>query len=294
MLSILIPTYNYDCTDLLKQLVKQSLSSVLPIEIMVCDDASTHITQKKIVSEYCLRHNLTYIENNNNLGRTATRNKLAQKAQYNWLLFLDSDVLIENVNFVQGYIQLLQEQYPVISGGTTYSTTKPKGKELRWKYGVYREAKNAKQRMKNPHFIISQNLLIKKEVFLEINPLESRRYGLDNLFSYQLQHRNYTVLHSDNPIVHYGLEDNKVFLKKSIEAIETLIHFEKEKRMGEGFTSLQKSYLKLKRTKTKGLFIFIVSPFISIIKKNLIGSNPSLFLFDLYRLNKYIKLKSNA
>lgn len=294
MLSILIPTYNYDCTALLEQLLKQLLSSKSPIEIVICDDASTNKQTKKANTVYCAYNKLLYIENSTNLGRTATRNKLAKKAQYDWLLFLDADVLLEREKFIVDYIRLLDNSHTIISGGTSYNYTQPKGKELRWHFGNKREARNATERMKNPYFIISQNLLIKKDVFLKLNTIHKRGYGLDNLFSYQIQQHKIAVLHIDNPVIHYGLEKNDLFLNKSIKAIETLAQYEKSKKVNLEFTRLQKSYKRLNSIGLKGLYKLFIKPFTPLIRKNLIGKKPSLFLFDLYRLYHYIQLRSNA
>lgn len=294
MLSIVIPTYNDNCIALLDSLLVQIKTVTAPIEIIVCDDCSTLVQLKKKTETYCDKNNIQFLKNISNLGRTATRNILAHKARYKWLLFLDADVVIENENFIKEYLSLLPSPYSIITGGTSYDHKMPQGKELRWKYGVQRESKKAKERMKNPYFIISQNLLINKKIFLKLNNFEERRYGLDNILSYQIQHQSQNVLHKNNPVLHKGLEDNKVFLNKSIQAIETLVYFEKKKRIPPGFTSLQKSYLKLKKVSGLSVFTAVLKPFITRIKKNLVGNNPSLLLFDLYRLNTYINLKRNA
>ena len=42
----------------------------------------------------------SFLENEKNIGRTATRNILAKKAKYDWLLFLDADVIPLNENYI--------------------------------------------------------------------------------------------------------------------------------------------------------------------------------------------------
>ena len=91
MLSILIPTYNYLIVELVNRVHKQAITATIPFEIIIIDDCSTNkdiINANKIINglEFC-----TYIQNDNNLGRTASRNILAIKAKYNLLLFLDAD-----------------------------------------------------------------------------------------------------------------------------------------------------------------------------------------------------------
>ncbi|HBY67061.1 MAG TPA: glycosyl transferase family 2, partial [Flavobacteriaceae bacterium] len=72
MLSILIPTYNYDVTELVNTLHQQCLQAKLTFEILVLDDASHNENTKSSNStinslDYCL-----YAENTKNKGRTAT------------------------------------------------------------------------------------------------------------------------------------------------------------------------------------------------------------------------------
>ena len=72
MLSILIPTYNYNTLKLVKDLQLQGVKSDIDFEILVLDDASTDIkciTENKEINflEHC-----SFLENKKNSGRTAT------------------------------------------------------------------------------------------------------------------------------------------------------------------------------------------------------------------------------
>ena len=46
MLSILIPTYNFDCSVFVQALSNQAEALHVPYEIIVCDDGSTDETSK--------------------------------------------------------------------------------------------------------------------------------------------------------------------------------------------------------------------------------------------------------
>ncbi len=297
MVSILIPTYNYDITKLVGLLHKQATDTGIDFEIMICDDASLdqQIKLKNKKTE-TLPH-CFYFENKSNLGRTKTRQYLANKASYNWLLFLDADVLPKKDTFLKKYfieIQRKSHRNPVIFGGVAYQEHTPDSKKiLRWKYGKKSEAKAAVKRIKNPYNVISQNLLIKKEVFLE-NNVSGNEYGLDILFSYRLKKNNISVLHIENPVVHYGLETASVFFSKSLEAVKTTFIFEEKGLLASDFRPLQKSYLLLQKFHLEKLFILFLSSFVPLIEKNIFSKNPSIFLFNLYRLYFYINLKRNA
>ena len=93
MLSILIPTYNYSVVNLVNQLQKQAIEAAFVFEIIVVDDFSNNlliIEQNNKINQldFC-----QFIKNEKNIGRTASRNLLANKAKYESLLFLDADVL---------------------------------------------------------------------------------------------------------------------------------------------------------------------------------------------------------
>ena len=295
MLSILIPTYNYNTLLLVKTLQQQAIKSKISFEIIVLDDASSD-TQSSIENnrintlEHC-----TYIESEKNLGRTATRNILAHKAKFNWLLFLDADVIPLNHDYIETYVKELNNKHDVISGGIVYETQRPTQNQLlRWVYGKTRESKSAKARNKKPYNIISANLLITKEVFLKANNFETNHYGLDIYFSYKIRELKAKVQHIENPTIHLGLESTAIFLEKSLGAIQTTYTLEKDNKIDLSSRALQIKYKQLKTMGATTLFMFICRGFEKTFIKNLKSKNPSLFFFDLYKLCFYCKLKKNA
>ncbi|WP_347374307.1 glycosyltransferase family A protein [Aequorivita sp. Q41] len=293
MLSILIPTYNYPIVKLVKTLYNQAIETNISFEILVVDDCST---KKELVSSNSEIENLSncrFIQNEKNIGRTATRQYLAKIAAFDILLFLDADVLPEKTAFIKNYLsELKKNDADVIFGGITYEKLSPKkDKILRWKYGNDREAKSVSERKKDPYFIISQNLLIKRSVFLNANTTTENYYGLDNFFSNQLKKMGANVLHIDNPVIHFGLEENKIFIKKALAAVETTVILESKGLMDTNMRPIQKSFLKLKKYYLLNCFSFIISKFKKVMEQNMYSENPNLFWFDLYRLNYYIQLK---
>jgi len=292
MLSILIPTYNTDITDLVTSICRQARLSKITFEVIFCEDASHKYVEKN--ASLTKDSHVRCLVNTGNLGRTATRSKLADAALYSWLLFLDADVSLLNIRFIENYVSQINPSHDIVYGGVSYKTHADDDYRLRWQYGILRESQSLKERQKEPYYIISQNILIRKDIFTSLNTIFLNRYGLDNVFSYQIAKQGYKIYHIDNPVVHLGLEKNDVFLKKSLQAVETLVHCEEKGLITHDFTRLQKSYLRL--NKNKGVFIFkvVISKGLKYFKKNLMGKKPSLLLFDLYRLHHYINLKENA
>lgn len=293
MLSILIPTYNYNITSLVESLSKQFETESYAFEIRVIDDCSSipEITEANKSIEklpHCF-----YIQNPVNKGRTATRQALAEAANYNRLLFMDADVLPKNEDFIKK-LDIENQTADVVFGGIAYEANKPdKEKVLRWKYGKAREAKPVQEREKMPYLsIISQCFLMKKDVFLKANDFHANVYGVDVLFAQNLEKMKVNVLHIDNPILHLGLESSESFINKTKKGLESLYRFERENKIPEDYRPIQVAYQSLKKNGALKLFMKIIKTFEKAILKNLTSSSPSLFLFDLYRLNYYAHLQS--
>lgn len=291
MLSILIPTYNTNIEALTIEIHRQCEKLSFPFEIHLLDDASTIKTVQKGNSQLAQLSNSFYHQNEVNLGRTSTRQRLAELASYPWLLFLDADVQPKYANFIHRFELDKQQESDIIFGGIAYQNEAPKLEEmLRWKYGKEREAKSVNERLKTPHFIISQNLLIKKEAFFRINKAGENKYGLDNIVSYEILIQGIKIKHIDNPVYHLGLETTETFLGKSIDSLRTTLHFVRNSNLPEDFRPIQKVYLRIKRMGLLGLFQLLLKPFIGKIERNLRSSNPNLKYFDLYRLHHFIHL----
>ncbi len=294
MLSILIPTYNYYVAPLVQELQKQATVANIVFEIIVIDDASS---EKKIVeanNQISTFANCTYNIQQKNLGRTETRQNLALKASFELLLFLDADVRPKHPDFIERFdFKILDWQLQF--GGITYKAERPASEEiLRWKYGMARESLSIDKRIKDPYQTVNSGaFLIKKELFLKVNSkLKFKKYGLDNLFKQLLQQEDAKIIHIDNPVYHLGLENTTQFIHKSKEAVKTTVELESEGLISHDRRPLQKSYLKLKKLRLLGIFRVLMKSSEKIIEKNLKSDNPSLFLFDLYRLQYYTELKS--
>ena len=65
-----------------------------------------------------------FIEGKQNIGRNANRHLLASMAQYNWLLFIDSDTLPKEDSFIENYLKILEEDHDAVFGGLLQKNTK--------------------------------------------------------------------------------------------------------------------------------------------------------------------------
>lgn len=286
MLSILIPVYNYSLEVLLNSLLKELKIADYKCEIIVLDDGSSEHNLAFKNEALCKKNFVTYLKNHVNGGRTAAREKLCKNAQYKYLLFLDSDTKPVKKDFINNFINNINNQ-DVICGGINYESNAPeKSTMLRWKYGHERESLSFTKRNQKPYLsIISACFLIKKELFTSISSnLYDNNYGMDVLFAYQMEKRNLKVEHINNPVFHLGLEQNLDFIAKTEKAMNTIIRLQNANRIPISYRPIQKKLVFLKKFKLDRLFIICTSKFKKLIIKNLNSTKPSLLLFDIYRL----------
>ncbi|MBT8266668.1 MAG: glycosyltransferase [Bacteroidia bacterium] len=292
MISILIPTFNFNTHPLAKALERQALKANIVYELICIDDGSFshhNIENQKINN---LSH-CKFIEAQQNIGRNANRHLLAKKAQYDWLLFIDSDVLPKTESFLVNYLDMVEKSYDAIFGGFAYADTNPEpNKTLRYTFGKHREEVSAAVRNKKPYkVIISANFLIKKDLFLQINKTETKNlYGLDYLFGGLLSSRKCNVHHIDNEVYHLGIDTNENYLEKTRKAVETLYYINNLKKLTHHEISMLSMFQKLKLFGLHRLFGNLMANFNTQIEKNLLGKNPNLFLFDIYRLGYLCRL----
>ena len=293
MISILIPTYNYNVYPLVLELHKQCLACGIKFEILCLDDASVDFTTEN--QGINVLSNCQYILSLKNSGRTSSRNKLANKAIYKCLLFLDADVIPVNSNFINNYMSFIDKQYQVVFGGYCYDKDiEPKYDcRFRYKYGKLREEKTALERNSVPYkYIFSGNLFIQKETFLATNyPHNDAHYGMDIYFIYQLFINKIQIFHIENPIYHLGLETNQIFFEKSLKAVESRKQFLVECDQIEKINPLIKGYKKIKQYHLLPIAILFFKFSEPFLKKRILNENPSLFCFDIYRLGYICTLK---
>ena len=288
MLSILIPSYNFDIINLVKEFHFQANELDIDFEIIIIDDASPDKKYRKINSELSLLENVEYIQLGKNIGRSKIRNLLAEKAKYPYLLFADSDTLIEKDDFIKSYIESCKDA-EIIFGGIAYKSTPPEDRTqyLRWFYGTKREQipANIRQKQGNRLFMTG-NFLISKKVFEKIQFDEKiTQYGHeDTVFAYEAAQNSISIKHIDNPLIHIGLETSEKFIEKTKVAVKNLKKIAENKNYKELFSTIRlwSIYQKIKFAK---FFVKIIFKFTKkIIERNLKGNKPKLSYFDFYKL----------
>lgn len=294
LLSICIPTYNFNITSLLEDLQKEITSLNVDIEIVVIDDCSTE-KYKAINKECCSK--VSYIELKENVGRSKIRNLFLSYTRYENLLFLDCDSFICEKNFIQNYLnEIQQSKYKIIVGGRIYPIECPsKNQKLSWKYGINIESKPAHIRNNDPYSsFMTNNFLVKKDVLNTLKFDENlTQYGHeDTLFGFELKLQNIQLKHIENPVLNGDIENNNTFVHKTelgIENLAILLSTVKEKNNFTDQVNLLRFYQKLEKRKitwlVKMIFIVLRKPILFFLKKGIV----SLRLFAFYKLGYFIQ-----
>ena len=286
-LSVLIPNFNWDVSDLVKNLHFQLTNTAIDFEILVSDNA--------IDSEYCSANqklnslpHVSYRVNKEQNGRAQNRNALARAAKHQLILFLDGDAgLAANPEFISNYLNAFKPN-TVVCGGTAYGPEPTDHKKmLRYVYGKGREELPPALRQQNAWAGFSAfNFLMEREVFLQFGFDEKMsQYGHeDTLFGNELKYRCININHISNPAEHLGLDSSEVFLAKSRQAVENLRDLISQGLVDED-VKLYAWFAKLRKTRMTAIIGSLFVKFQGKWEANLCGPNPSLKLFDLYRLS---------
>lgn len=290
MLSICIPVYKTEVSELVHELLKQGSRLEQPIEILIGDDACG-TWHKEEYEEIGQLENVRLIEHSENLGRSANRNELARLSRYPYLLFVDGDAQIPNRDFLLSYLKCI-EASTVVYGGCSYPSSPPQDPALtlRWLYGRQRESRTARERNKEPYASFSTfNFLIPRRIFSSIR-LDTALIGYgheDTLFGHSLKDKGVNILHIDNPAIHLGLEPSGSFLDKTDQGILNLHRIYLRLSHDRSFVASSKLlsiYHKLRKIGLRAPLSLLGRAITEALRYNLLGPNPSLFVFDLYKL----------
>lgn len=292
MLSVLIPVYRYDVRDLVKELHRQCSALPTPFEIRLLDDGSGEqfcVINREISS---LSH-VVWEELAKNTGRSSVRNTLASKALYEWLWFLDcdGDARVNPKLAAQFWAQ--RKENTLLSGGRVYQEHAPSDHRLylHWLWGSQRELLDPAIRMKDPvtHFL-SNNFFLHKSLLASV-PFDTYFHGYgyeDTFFAAEIVKAGYSIEHINNPVLHAGLEPAKEFLKKIEESLDNL-HRLKDRCEDKGVafpvkSKLMRAYSILNFPLIGWMFRKWISRNLPYWKMELLGKQPSLRIFDWYRL----------
>ena len=286
-LSILIPTYNDDCYDLVSSLQTQAEAiESLQYEILVSDDASSStriIMNNRRINDL---PNCRFIENAVNRGRSANRNALMQEARYAWLLYVDARRSIVREDFIKTYLSTSDTERAIYGAYIVVGDADELKGNLRFRYERQLEPRHSvEQRRMVPEMDFnSSNFFIERKVMME-QPFDEcfTMWGYEDvLFGKKLTESGISIVHIDNPVGFSRFEDNATFLKKTETAMHTLYDFREELLP---FSRLLQFYTC--HPKLTAFVLWLYRHNRKSWKHNLQSDKPSLKKYQLYKLGYY-------
>jgi glycosyltransferase involved in cell wall biosynthesis len=217
-LSVLIPFYRDDASQLVIDLDQQKTDS--PIEILLVDDGTgdVDLTEKIETLIRELNTPACVMTLSKNQGRAAARNQLQNTARADWILFLDADMRPTHDNFLQSYLDTIRGgQADVIFGGfTVEEKSQNKSGELHRALSAVSDCLPLSERQAaGPQFVASSNLCLRKDIMTE-NPFDDGFKGWgweDSEWAARIA-KSHSLIHIDNPALHLGLENTDTLLNR--------------------------------------------------------------------------------
>lgn len=289
MLSIAIPIYNRDITKLVHTLLKQCHKADIAFQILCFDDFSAE-KFRDVNRPLGSIINVNYTEMPENMGRSRIRNWLGKAAFYDYILFLDSDSVIRNKNFIKNYLKHLKPD-TIICGGREYSRSKPRSKKkiLHWKYGVRRESLNPKKRNKEPYMNFHSNNFVVPSSLFQSHLFDENidGYGYEDLlYAENLRNSHIQIFHIDNPVLHDGLEIHTEFIKKTERSIKNLAELYTAGKLTK--TRLILGYERIRDLNLISSFKWSYEKLRKKVEDNFYAENPSISLFNLWKLRLFL------
>jgi len=288
VLSILIPTFEFDCSPLVRGLVEQgrqlrSRDDAFDFEVVVGDDGSSADHRTRLAAALPA-DDVRLLLPPQNAGRAAIRNRLVGEAKGDYLLFIDDDAALCTADFVEVYWQHRADA-DVVCG----SLRSPKkgsldesGRELRLLYErrAFSRLTPAVRNRRPYDAFTAFNALFARRVFNKVGFDERcRRYGHeDTLLGLELERNGFSVKHIENPLIHTGIDTNAEFLQKTETALQTLAE------VGEPLQSrvaTSRTYRRLRLLAP--LFRLTHKLLRAPLRRNLLGTHPTLTNFQLYK-----------
>lgn len=198
--SVIIPTYNRAnvICDTIKSVLEQTYDH---FEIIVIDDASSDNTSDVIASFNDKR--IKYYRNENNMGPAGARNVGIKYAQFEFVAFIDSDV-IWNKEKLEKQIQILSDKEYAVCYCRIKRQTSNKIKS----WIIPSEKKNSSELSGNIYQLLLKGnvvdtsaALVRKDVLIELNGFEQTIHALEDYELFLRISKKYKFIFLDEVLV---------------------------------------------------------------------------------------------
>ena len=289
-LSVLIPTYNHACHDLVQSLWEQcdNCAGLQQYEIIVADDGSTDEASLSVNRRINALSHCHLVETGRNVGRSRIRRTMVRQMRYPLVLIMDSDAAVVNDHFIENYLKHATRAQVICGGATVSAQYARKDNTLRFRneMAIYRKHTAHYRNRHTYESFTPFNVMIHKDVFLQVNFDETlSQYGYEDvLFGQALQEKGISILHIDNPLIHTGMDSNADYLEKTETALRNLHML--QGRLS-GYSPILQAYQRIRKFRCAHLLRLFHNTFGPSMRKNLMGQHPSLLLFKMYKLGYF-------
>lgn len=294
-LSVLVPYYRDDPTDLLEHLLSQ-MAGRKDIEVLIYDDGTgdVEMNTKACAVVKDATSSVRLLLASKNRGRAFARNMLKQHARADWVLFLDADMRPVKDHFLDDYVSLIEENVAdVIFGGfeVPKSTDDP-DRELHRAFSEISDCLSLADRQRHgPQYVCSSNLCVKKSV-LEAEPFDPEFSGWgweDSEWAARVGAK-FPLVHADIPALHLGLETTDTLLRRFKDSGQNYHRFtSKHPDLAQSLTLFNMT-LRLRRIPGQK----IMRPFLKgLVKLRLVPVRLRLLALKLWRASWYAEAFSS-
>ena len=220
ILSVLAPFYRDDPSLLLCGLDREAAELDGAVEVITLDDGSGDEDLATRVALTVSRMALParFVRLHENVGRAKGRNRLANEAKGEWLLFLDSDMAPDSPRFLGAYLDLIEAGAPpVVCGGfSVHQAPDTADHALHRHMSLKSDCLPAEVRNLAPEkHVFTSNLMVRRDVF-EAEQFDEafQGWGWEDVEWAMRVSRNHPILHIDNPATHLGLDSASAIAAK--------------------------------------------------------------------------------
>ncbi|CAN5274020.1 polysaccharide biosynthesis protein HfsG [soil metagenome] len=211
-LSVLIPFLRDDPAVLLKALDAEGEHLLGKVELVILDDGTgdAALTERLQTQIAAMNLPVRLVTFTTNQGRSKGRNILAGNARGKHLLFLDSDMLPDDRDFLSVYVGLIDREDPAVAFGGFSLFQAPERAEhaLHRAMALKSDCLPATERRLAPEkYVFTSNLLVRRDVF-EAEAFDEAfvGWGWEDVEWAMRVARRWPIVHVDNTATHLGLD----------------------------------------------------------------------------------------
>ncbi len=173
LISVILPTYNGS------RFLEASIASVLEqsypnLELIVIDDASSDVKVREIVLRFQSSHgNVSYVRNEVNMERSASKNRWAGLAHWDFLAFIDDDDVWTDPEKLAKQMGMLRADAQIWIVGTYVTCVDERYRNIGF-IATNLTDENIRKRMLLTNQFVQSSVLMRKDVFIKAGRFDEK------------------------------------------------------------------------------------------------------------------------